>query len=224
MKKFVLVAILAFVFAIGVAVGQPYYYEIPTDDQPGPVLAVSWEKWSASAVCVKSDGTQSLVVTNNHVFSIQPYEGATFPVGDYPLKGKVSTVSGKTSWEGIAVAGDNQHDLAFVVVPAVLAASPLAVKNAPPGTDVWHKGMGAKGAYTFGKVLDLTTQTVFVSNLRSIPGDSGAGIFGPTGDVVAVNCGRISWSIDAPERGTPAETIREVLERLKTAIPEGLRP
>lgn len=218
--RFALALFAAFLLAVAAA-AQP-----PAPEQPGPCFSLGWGKFAASGVCVKSDGKRSLLVTNNHLFAIQPAPGADHPLGDYPLDCLVSTTDLKSVWKGRAIGGDLDSDLAVVVVEQVFAAGVLATKDAPKGMAIWHRGMGS--GFARGVVLDhyvgCPTRCKFAGLIQSIPGDSGAGIFGADGNVVAINCGRHAMPIDSPERGTPATVVRAVLKKLAPVIPESLRP
>ena len=170
-------------------------------------VRVAWKQWGASGTCVAVSGGKSLVVTNNHLFSEHHDREGQFPRGDYPLPATVTPVSGGPALKGLAVDGDREGDLAFVVVDGVLPYTPLAAADAPAGTAVFHHGVGSGGGP--GVVLPPVDHPQpkhrFNSTCPSTSGDSGAGLFDPAGEVVAVNCGR---NERGQERGTPVSAVR----------------
>ncbi len=176
-------------------------------DPKAACVRVGWKQWGASGTCVAVSGGKSLVVTNNHLFSEFHDAEGQFPRGNYPLPATVTPIAGGLPLKGVAVDGDRESDLAFVIVDGVLPYTPLAAADAPVGTAVWHAGVGSGGGS--GAVLPPTDHPQpkhrFNSTCPSTSGDSGAGLFDPAGAVVAINCGR---NERGNERGTPVSAVR----------------
>lgn len=209
--------VLAFFLAIASVWGAPA-------PQVGPCVSVNWGRYWASGVCIGSDGRQSLVLTNNHLFSNQPFPGAEFPLGNYPLAGKVESLDEKQTFAARGVGGDTEADLALVIVEGNLLSAPLSLQDAPEGTVVRHYGIGSK--FSSGVVLAAIMgqpKSRFAATLRAVSGDSGAGIFDPLGQIVAINCGRHGMAENAPLRGTPVSAVHPVLRRLAGLVPATIR-
>lgn len=175
---------------------------------------MGWKRWGGSGTCVAVAGKKSLVVTNNHIFSeTKDFEGQ-FPRGNYPLPATVTPIAGGPTLKGVAVDGDRASDLAFIIVDGALPYAPLAAADAPAGTIVWHAGIGTGGGS--GRVLSATEHQQakhrFSATYTSDSGDSGAGVFNPDGEVVAVHCGRTTKK---EGRGTPASDVRLRLAAVK---------
>lgn len=228
MRTLLLVPLLSLLVALSTLAQQPDKNPPPHPIKPpkpdtGPCLIVEWELRSqgvtygyrGSCVCVHGDGKKSVAVTNNHVLSVQPHPGAPFPLGNYPLEVNVLSLDKKNVWKGVAVAGDADADLAVIVVDGPLTFGKLADRNAAVGAEVWHKGIGS--GFALGKVLPYAQagpSSRFASTLRSMPGDSGAGVFDRVnGTVIGVNCGRHAMPEDAPQRGVAVEDVRAFLKK-----------
>lgn len=170
-----------------------------------------WNGCGGSAVCIATDGKQSLLLTNNHVVSVQPGAGAPFPRANCPLDVVLKTIDFKTVYAAKVVAADPQTDIALIVINTKLPTVKLRNANAPVGTPVWMRGQGGKQV-TRGNVLPYVQSqdwpcSRFNASLRSINGDSGAGVFDANGRFVAINCGLASTAADAPQRGAPVDEV-----------------
>lgn len=192
-------------------------------DPIGACVRVSWDRFSASGVCVAYENGKSLVVSNNHVFTEKRTPFGEFARADYPLECSVRTLDGKRTLRAIAVDGDKDADLAFLIVDGELPVAEMATADAPIGTKVWHRGIGSGGGQ--GKVLPVQqhpqAKQMFASDCSSESGDSGAGVFDQDGRLVAVNCGRHSIEVGAAQRGTPITPIRNLARGVaRTAFPK----
>lgn len=186
----------------------------PTPDPSAACVRVSWKQWSASGTCIASEDGKSLILTCNHLFYEQPYAGAPFQLGAYPLTSTV-TVRGKT-YTATAIAGDADADLALVEVDAVLPVADIAPELPQSGSKVQHYGLGSGGGV--GKVLPVPTNVsrpsmMFLYDAKSDSGDSGAGVFDEFGRLCAVHCGRDGTARSSPSRGTPVTSVRVVVKQ-----------
>lgn len=162
-------------------------------------------QYSGSGTCIACENGQSLVLTNNHIFSDQPRPGAQFPAARCPVNGSVRPRGDSHSYPAACVAADPDADLAILVAEVEMPVAELADDNAPVGTQVRHWGCGSGGGS--GRVLDpggmMGPAGRFASSAPSINGDSGAGLFDADGRLVAVNWGRDARS----QRGTPVRNV-----------------
>jgi S1-C subfamily serine protease len=185
-------------------------------DPKDACVRVSWKQWSASGTCVVSSGGRSLIVTNNHLFSETHDANGQFVLGAYPLPATVTVVVGGAEHKAVAVGGDTDADLAFVVVDATIPFAPLAASDTTEGTLVQHYGIGSGGGR--GRVLawirHQQAKHRFAASYTSESGDSGAGVFDPSGSVVAVHCGRHDDTAHGDARGTPVSAVRERITAL----------
>jgi hypothetical protein len=182
----------------------------PALANPAAVVTVQWGNQMGTGTVVASAKGCSTVVTCNHVLTAGDCRAA------YPLACTVRTRDGRTL-PAVAVDGDNETDVAALVVAAELPAAELAAEDAAPGADVVHYGNTSKCGR--GKVLPVPPynslpKCAFASSCPSISGDSGAGVFcATTGRMVAVLCGRHGMDARSPMRGVPVSAVLRVVNR-----------
>ncbi len=163
------------------------------------------ESGSGTGVCIANDGKgKSLILTNRHVL-----DKATKCWG---------VVGGALSTGTVLFVNDGVDDLAAMEIDVLVPKITLAPGDPVAGTSVSHygrmsgpqKGM-MKGAVelTYG---DGRKVTELLSDLLSIPGDSGAGLFDAQDQLVALNTGRLGTVDKGLQMGVPVSKITEVLK------------
>lgn len=187
---------------------------------PNPTEA-TYKVWSAegggSATCVWVENGKSVLLGCNHVFAVQPAPGTAFPLANYPRATLVHSMDGKQTFNGTAIGGSVECDLAVIVVEGVLHRAELGTTDPPVGTEVWHRGATSK--FTKGTVQPVPWQSPqpcnqFASTCGSVSGDSGAGVLTGDGKWVALQCGRVAIEANALQRGTPVSQVRPVLRKV----------
>ncbi len=172
-------------------------------------VTVQWKQYLGSGTCIYSEGGKSLVLTCNHIYN-EASDGST---AAYPLDGAVTHKG--TRYTATAVAGDGAADLALVIVDGTLPVARLAVTAAAPGDKIVHYGnasgtgpSGSRGTVVSPWPNYVNPSCHFEYAGLAIEGDSGAGVFNTSGELVAVVCGRTGFSRTNNGRGTPVTAIR----------------
>ncbi len=158
---------------------------------------------SGTGVCIASAGGKSLVITNRHVLK--------------DVTKCWAIVDGKLVKGTVVFVNDGPDDLAAMEIEATVDVAVLATADPAIGDSVTHYGRMSgpqKGkvqgllGFTTGagvQVIELLSDTV------SIPGDSGAGVFSATDQLVSLNTGRIGPIDTGMQMGVPVTHIRAVL-------------
>lgn len=165
-------------------------------------------QFAGGGTCVWSGEGESIVLTNNHIFSEQHHPQGGFRDDVYPQKATVA--AGGKSYKATAVAADRSADICVVVVEGRIAAAPIASELPAPGDVVWRSGMGSG----FQKCRVVTAEASADSmgfNVvgKSESGDSGSGYFNERDELVAVHCGKNT--VNQP-RGTPVTVAKTVVK------------
>jgi len=183
-----------------------------TAETPGTVCRVIMSGGLCSGTVVACDGKDSLILSCNHCFS-EDHIGRTCdnPTA-YPQTVRVEQLSTGKAWTGKAVVGSKEYDMGFAVIPAVLPVAKIDRARPKAGAAIEHWGISS--GYAAGVVIDIPpgfgsapTQQ-FRSRIKSIPGDSGAGVFAG-GKLVATNWGY--WTSNKDQGGTPVEYADKLL-------------
>lgn len=151
-----------------------------------------------SGTVVAQTDKQSLILCCNHCFADLPWPGGRIPRGKYPAKCTIERLSDGKQFDAVAVDGDPTVDSALIVVGARICDSAPGVASARRGDSCEHWGISS--VHTVGSIIQYDTSPGQFpdmsesSTLRSIPGDSGAGVFSG-GKLVAVN-----WGYDGANR------------------------
>lgn len=178
---------------------------------PESAVRVIMAGGQCSGTCIATDGKESLVLSCNHCFSADHLGADIRNPTAYPQAVRVKTLDGSRTLTGRAVRGSSQADMGLVVVEGVLPVATINPKVPPAGTPVTHYGItsgpasGKVKAVPSGYGANPTQQ--FRSDLTSIPGDSGAGVFAGN-ELVAVNWGY--WS-NKDQGGTPIKYAVDLL-------------
>lgn len=165
-----------------------------TPDVPPPKACVKMRRGDhlCSGTVVAQSANESLILCCNHCFADKPWPGGRIPKGKYPADCTIERLSDGKQWPAVAVDGSPEVDCALIVVRATITDAAPAVSAARRGDACEHWGISSE--HTTGRVLGYNTGDGVTPNmsewstLRSIPGDSGAGVWSG-GRLVAVNRG-----------------------------------
>lgn len=175
----------------------------PGESVPPSVCRMARGNHVCSGTVLASARGTSLVVCCNHCFADLPWPGGKIPRGKYPAECTITRLSDGKQFRGVAVDGDPTVDSALIVVRELETDKPPGVGRANVGDSCEHWGISS--GHTTGRFVkydndgDSYPDMREASTCRSIPGDSGAGVFSG-GKLVAVN-----WGYDGKglQRGTP---------------------
>lgn len=175
----------------------------PTRNTP-PTSVVRMRRGNhiCSGTVVAQSDKESLILCCNHCFADLPWPGGRIPRGKYPADCQIERLSDGKQWPAVAIDGSPEVDCALIVVRARITDAVPGVSASRRGDACEHWGISSE--HTTGRMLGYNTGDGVTpdmsewSTLRSIPGDSGAGVFSG-GKLVAVN-----WGYDGQrqQRGT----------------------
>jgi S1-C subfamily serine protease len=168
-------------------------------------------KFGGSGVCIACEGTQSIVVTNNHIFSERHHPEGGFYDDIYPVAAQI--VVGDKTYKATAVAADRLSDICVVIVDGALTPAKIADAMPREGEKVWRQGNGT--GYQTGEVIATNANPTqprfsFEASGKSASGDSGSPYFNAKDELVAIHCGQTSTG--AP-RGTPVTSVKVVVKQ-----------
>lgn len=158
-----------------------------------------------SGTCIANDGKgTSLICTNRHVVADST---SIWVISDAKLiKGTVVFINLPT-----------EVDVACFTVPLLIPKVDLSLSDpvAPIAVQMNGRTSGSQTGKAI-EMLELTYKdgskfTYLSSDLLSIAGDSGAGVFNDKDELVAMNLGRIGSIADGQQIGVPVSHLRETL-------------
>lgn len=164
----------------------------PDVPPPPSVVKMRHGNHLCSGTVVAVSGGEALVLCCNHCFARQNPVTGQFGKGNYPAKCQIERLSDGKVFDGEAVDGSPEVDSAVIVVRGVAGAVAAPVGRANVGDSCEHWGISSEHAR--GRITRYDDGGRYPpdqserSTLRSIPGDSGAGVF-VGGKLAAVNWG-----------------------------------
>lgn len=174
---------------------------------PTSVVKMTRVGVSCSGTVLAIAGDQTLVSCCNHCFADRPWPGGRIPRGKYPAPCTIERLSDGKAFDGIAVDGNAEDDISLVVVLGGSGFAAPEVARGSVGDTCVHYGISS-GPST-GRITRYSDADGVAgsdgerSTLRSIPGDSGAGVF-VNGRIVAQNWGY--WN-SGEQGGTPVRYL-----------------
>ena len=213
MKKFAQVKKLARVWTISLLLlllSPLFVFGAVTPAKPESVVSVyqvqnaRGESWGGSGWVAVSDGTQSIVLTNNHVMSTDLGGPFRPPAPNTPA----IVVHNDKKYKGKVILADPSLDVCAIVVDAGLPAARFSKRIPKVGSKVYRYGVGtgSQECEVLPTNLAYLSPTMhFTVKGKSESGDSGSAYYNEDGEVVAIHCGKDE---KGNPRGTPATYVK----------------
>lgn len=218
MRVMLAIAVVLFVAAFTRA-GEPPVAQVAVTDPLDACVKVQMavansagQKFAGSGVCIASENGQSIVLTNNHIFSDQSHPQGGFRDDIYPVAAEV--LAGQRTYKAVAVGADRPADVAVLVVEGTLPHVALADTVPPVGSTVWRNGSGSgfqKGVVAAPDARYTSPSMQFWVDGKSDSGDSGSAYFNDKNECVALHAGRTGDAVRSYARGTPVTSVKVVV-------------